>query len=396
MLLKSLPSPTLFRPVLLCGLLGLWICGGAQAALNAVVAVEPTAKKASYSINYSALDAALSRASGQAVSTTASEDLADVMRATRSAGFDVFIGPAQVAASALHRGYELVGATHASEPFLLVVRKEVADIPGLKSRRIYLPQQDSIYTYMARGLLNQGGLSMQDMKVQHERFPQAGLTALMLGAADATVVLASDWNEWSAQYPQVGRVLAKSEGVPAGLSVVVNKELSPELRGRLAAFFATPSATTGLPAAKFKPDGVEYKRVSELGLFTPTSLPGVTRVSAREAQTLQSQGALLVDTRTEKEFQTRRIPGAVWAPYIEKSLKDIAFNAGQDDFSALGKLDKLDPNRAVIFACNGAECWKSYKAAKVAQQKGFKKVHWLRGGLPEWEAEGLPVQKEAP
>ena len=29
------------------------------------------------------------------------------------------------------------------------------------------------------------------MKVQHERFPQAGLTALLLGAADATVVTAA-------------------------------------------------------------------------------------------------------------------------------------------------------------------------------------------------------------
>lgn len=377
-------------------LLGLCAHGVVQAGLSAVVAVEPTARKASYSIHYSALDAALSRAAAQPVSASASEDMADVMRATRSAGFDIFIGPAQVAASALHRGYELVGATQASEPFLLVVRKEVSDIPGLKTRRIYLPQQDSIYTYMARGLLNQGGLSMQDMKVAHERFPQAGLTALMLGAADATVVTASEWNEWSAQNPQIGRVLAKTEGVPAGLSVVLKKDLPADVRGRLSSFFNAPPAAVGLPATKFKPEGSEYKRVSELGLFTPTSLPGVTRVSAREAQKLQGQGALLVDTRTEKEFQARHIPGAVWAPYIEKSLKDIAFNAAQDDFSALAKVDKLDVNRAVIFACNGAECWKSYKAARVAQQKGFKKVHWLRGGLPEWEAEGLPVQNAAP
>lgn len=367
----------------------------AQAGLSAVVAVEPTAKKATYNIYFSALDSALSRAAAQPVAASASEDLADVMRATRSAGFDIFIGPAQVAASALHRGYELVGASQASEPYLLVVRKDFADIPALKTRRIYLPQQDSIYTYMARGLLNQGGLSMQDMKVQHERFPQAGLTALLLGAADATVVTAGDWAEWSALNPTVGRVLAKTDPVPAGLSVVIKKDLPADVRARLSAWFAAPPAGVGLPPTKFKPEAGEYKRVSELGLFTPTALPGVTRVSARDAQKLQAQGALLIDTRTEKEFAARHIPGAVWAAYVEKSLKDIAFNAAQDDFSALGKIDKLDPNRALIFACNGAECWKSYKAARVALQKGFKKVYWLRGGLPEWEAEGLPVQQNA-
>jgi len=46
----------------------------------------------------------------------------------------------------------------------------------------------------------------------------------------------------------------------------------------------------------------------------------------------------------------------------------------------------------VIFACNGVECWLSYKAAKVATTKGFQSVYWLRGGLPEWDAAGLPTE----
>ena len=132
--------------------------------------------------------------------------------------------------------------------------------------------------------------------------------------------------------------------------------------------------------------------MAELGLFTPTSLPGVSRITAREAQTLLAQGATLVDTRTEKEFKTKRIRGAVFAAYVEKSLKDVAFNAAQDDFQALNKLPKLDKAQPVIFACNGAECWKSYKAAKVAASKGYKTVYWLRGGLPEWDADGLPTE----
>ncbi|EER59102.1 Rhodanese domain protein [Acidovorax delafieldii 2AN] len=132
--------------------------------------------------------------------------------------------------------------------------------------------------------------------------------------------------------------------------------------------------------------------MAELGLFTPNSLPGVNRVSAKEAQLLQTQGAMVVDTRTEKEYKARRIRGAVFAAYVEKSLKDVAFDPAQDDFQALDKVAQVDKAKPVIFACNGAECWKSYKAAKVATAKGFKAVYWLRGGLPEWDAAGLPTE----
>lgn len=58
-------------------------------------------------------------------------------------------------------------------------------------------------------------------------------------------------------------------------------------------------------------------------------------------------------------------------------------------------MDKLDKAKPVIFACNGAECWKSYKASKAAVERGFKQVYWFRGGLPEWRAQGLPVDGRA-
>ena len=59
---------------------------------------------------------------------------------------------------------------------------------------------------------------------------------------------------------------------------------------------------------------------------------------------------------------------------------------------ALDKLPGLDKAKPVIFACNGAECWKSYKAAKVATTKVFQSVYWLLGGLPEWDETGLPTE----
>ena len=380
-----------WRPI---GLLLLWGlgCSTALAQLTAIVVVEPTARKAAHSILRTSAESGLSKAAGQPVTLTTSDDLADVMRATRSASYDIFIAPAQVAASLLQRGYELVGATHKSDKYLLVGLQPIATVPAMKGRRLYLPQQDSIYTYMARGMLSEAGLSFQDLRaVQYEKFPQAGLTALTLGTADATVVREDDWAEWSAAHPGIARVLATSQPVPGGFSIVVKKDLPADARSKLAQWFSTSSSAGGLPLVSVRPEAMEYHRVAELGLLSPTSLPGVNRITAREAQTLLAQGATLVDARTEKEFKTKRIRGAVSATYVERSLKEVAFNAAQDDFQALDKLS-LDKAKPVIFACNGVECWLSYKAAKVATTKGFKSVYWLRGGLPEWEAAGLPTE----
>lgn len=157
----------------------LWISalagGMAHAQLTAIVAVEPTEKKAGNSILRSALEAGLSKASGQTVTVTTTEDLADAMRATRSGGYDIFIGPPQVAASALQRGYELVGCSQKSDHYVLVGLPQIESVGALKGKRLYLPQQDSVYSYMGRGMLNEAGLSFKDLKsVRHENTRRPG------------------------------------------------------------------------------------------------------------------------------------------------------------------------------------------------------------------------------
>ncbi len=364
----------------------------AAAQITVVVAVEPTEKASGVTVARTAMESGLSQATGLTVGVSQSDELANVMRGTRSGESSIFIGPAQVAASALQRGYELVGATRPSNKYVLVARSDVAALSAIKGRRLYLPQQDSLYTYMARGMLNQAGLSFKDLKtIQYKKYPEAGLTALVLGATDATVVSESAWTEWSAQHKSAAHILATSQSVPGGFSVVVSKSLPQDVRAKVAKWFASQSASAGLPVATVQPGAGEYQRVAELGLFTPTALPGVKVVTAKDVQALQESGAVLVDTRTEKEFHAKRVRGAVHAAYVEKSLKDVAFDAKLDDFSALDKLAGLTPEKPVIFACNGAECWKSYKASKQAKEKGFKSVYWFRGGLPEWSAAGLPT-----
>lgn len=364
----------------------------ARADLSVIVVVEPTSRQDAFLVSRQSMESGLGKALGQTVTVAVTEDLADAMRATRSGGYDVFIAPAQVAASALARGYELVGSTDKSEQFVLIGKRTLSTTGALRGGKIYLPQQDSIYTYMARGMLNAGGLSFKDLlTVQYERYPQAGLVAVSLGSSDATVIRASDWEQYAREYPGMGKALATSGSVPGGFSIVIRKELAHDLRTKAAKWFQAPGNVAGLKPAGIRAELAEYKAVAELGTFTPTSLPGAKLVTAREVQQLVAQGAVIVDTRTEKEYKAKRVPRAVFAPYHEKSLKDVAFDMTQDDFAALAKLDKSKPT---IFSCNGAECWKSYKASKVAAARGFTQVYWFRGGLPEWEEAGLDVAKD--
>jgi rhodanese-related sulfurtransferase len=121
----------------------------------------------------------------------------------------------------------------------------------------------------------------------------------------------------------------------------------------------------------------------------PPTLAGVTVVTAEQARKLIDAGAPAIDTRVGNEYADAHIKGAKNVPYKEKSAKTAAFNPKEDQFD-MAKLP--DRNAPVVFYCNGPECWKSYKASRVAAEAGWTRVHWLRGGFPEWKAKGYPVE----
>jgi len=127
-----------------------------------------------------------------------------------------------------------------------------------------------------------------------------------------------------------------------------------------------------------------------LAVDTPTSLAGVTVVTAEQVQKMLDAGVPVIDTRVAAEFAEKTIKGAVSVPYKEKSAKEAGFDPSMDKFD-LAKLpaDKAAP---VVFFCNSGSCWKSYKASAVAAKNGYSKVQWFRGGFPEWAGKGLPTQ----
>ncbi len=123
---------------------------------------------------------------------------------------------------------------------------------------------------------------------------------------------------------------------------------------------------------------------------TPTTLAGVNVVSAEEAKKALDSGVPMIDTRVAAEYAEKTVKGARSVPYKEKSAKDPSFDASVDQF-AIAKLPS-DKAAAVVLFCNGPECWKSYKASVAALKAGYTHILWMRGGMPEWSAKGLPTQ----
>jgi len=124
---------------------------------------------------------------------------------------------------------------------------------------------------------------------------------------------------------------------------------------------------------------------------TPETLKGVKVVDSKEAKALQEKGGVIVDTRVATEYVEEHITGCVSIPYKEGSKKEVNFDVKLDQWD-VAKLP-ADKKTAIITYCNGAPCWKSYKAAIWAQKAGYTNVYWLRDGIPAWKKAGFPVEK---
>ncbi|MEO8751216.1 MAG: rhodanese-like domain-containing protein [Casimicrobiaceae bacterium] len=361
----------------------------AAADLKVMVAVDPSDRESMVISQYE-IQRTLARVTGQAVQTFKSQDLGDVMRSTRTGEYDIYIAPAHVAASALAHKYTLIGSTEADDIYELASRPALKAPGDLKGGKLYLTQQDSVGAYMARGMLNESGQSLKMFQqVFYRNTSGAGLFAIDAGLVDATVAKRPDIESWVQSKNSKVAVMLSSRPVPGGMSVVVKNDLPEATRKKLEAWFLSPAGQlSGIGKISHHSDPANYKYVASLGNWTPSQLPGATVVTAPEVAALRDKGVPIIDVRIAKEFHEKHIRGAILIPYGEKSLKDVAFDPAVDDWAGP---DKLDREKPVIFHCNGPECWKSYKAAKVALAKGFKTVYWFRGGFPEWESRGLPV-----
>jgi hydroxyacylglutathione hydrolase len=86
---------------------------------------------------------------------------------------------------------------------------------------------------------------------------------------------------------------------------------------------------------------------------------------------------LVIDVRQASEFEAGHVPGSL--------------HIGAGELS--GRLADLPRDRPLATIC--ASGYRSSVAASLLRQAGFSDVSWVAGGVPTWEASGLPVDRGA-
>ena len=92
---------------------------------------------------------------------------------------------------------------------------------------------------------------------------------------------------------------------------------------------------------------------------------------------LSDEGYIFVDVRSESEYESGHIKGAVLIP-----LSDI------DE-----RLNELPKDSPIVLYCNGSSCNRSGAAASILIENGFEKVYDMGGtGIFEWIGKGYPSE----
>jgi rhodanese-related sulfurtransferase len=104
---------------------------------------------------------------------------------------------------------------------------------------------------------------------------------------------------------------------------------------------------------------------------------GGQSVGPMDAVRLMNQGAVLLDLRSQAEFDSGHILDSRHVP--------------QDQLGSSVETLRKYKDKVVITCCESG--MRSGAAARVLQAQGFTKVVNLKGGLQAWRAENLPLVK---
>lgn len=100
-------------------------------------------------------------------------------------------------------------------------------------------------------------------------------------------------------------------------------------------------------------------------------------VPARELMEWVRDGLVTVlDVRPPEEYESGHLPGAINIPLQE--LEE--------------HLDELDTGHEIVAYCRGPHCVLAFDAVARLRKKGLSAKR-LEGGFPEWQLEGLPIEK---
>lgn len=343
----------------------------------------------------------LSGAVGQPVKLIMTQNAERVGERVRTGTFSMLLAPAQLVGLAMRNGYTPIAKTEQDARVLLLASKasQVRTLENARGKRVALPHRESLVSYLVNGEMNARGLSPASYfgQVMYMNQYAAALYAMDIGQAELVAVKEAGAKDWMAQHKDVV-VVHRFPDVPVA-GVVVNDKLDDAIKDKLRSAFTRldKDMETRLMRVKlgaFEPaDKPDFEFVSTRGFYSPEVLPGATIPSAEQVKKLMGQGVPLFDVRPQAHYREAHIPGAVNVTYQMNSPKEVDYDDGVDAFD-IAKLPK-DKAAPMIFQCNGAECWYSYKAARYMVKRGYTKIYWFRTGLPAWKAAGYPVRQGA-
>lgn len=348
---------------------------------------------------FSDLASRIGKAIGQPVTLVMTQNAERVGEQVRQGAYDILLAPSQIVGLAMRQGYVPVARSEAEARVVLVASQAsgIRTFEQARGRRVVLPHPESLVSYMVKGELNAQGLSVAGYfgQATHVNRYGAVLYAMDIGQAEIAAMKEESAKDWLARH--TGSTVVKAyEPVPLA-GVVVRGKLAEALRDKVGQAFVRLDAGMARRLAKsgmgaFDPaDSADFERVSTRGFYTPEVLPGASIATAEQVKEMMAQGVPLFDVRPASHFREGHIKGAKHVPYQLNSPKEPDYDDTVDRFD-LAKLPQ-DKNAPMIFQCNGAECWYSYKAARYMVKRGFKKVYWYRTGLPAWKAAGYPVER---
>jgi rhodanese-related sulfurtransferase len=101
--------------------------------------------------------------------------------------------------------------------------------------------------------------------------------------------------------------------------------------------------------------------------------PDVNFIELADLYKVKAKGeVVIVDARSNYEFETLRIKGAINIPVANKSF--------EDDVQRL----RNETDKTIVFYCNGHRCMKSYIATKRCLQANIKNVVAFDAGIFDW------------
>jgi rhodanese-related sulfurtransferase len=95
---------------------------------------------------------------------------------------------------------------------------------------------------------------------------------------------------------------------------------------------------------------------------------GFTNISAHEAaQMIQKENVVVLDVRTEEEYASGHIPGAILLPL--QQLQE--------------RMNELKKDETYIIVCRSGN--RSAQASQLLVKEGFKNIYNMTGGMSEWK-----------